>query len=90
MTILLSVIGTFLLALLLLPKLRESAAYFGIRPRLSFVTSDLHFVTKFSEQNSEDIFTALKDENSAMGLERCVQFRDCFASFVLGLIHAII
>lgn len=37
-----NVISTFLLALLVLPKLRESANRFGIRPRLTLVTSEVH------------------------------------------------
>jgi len=67
-----NVIGTFLLALLLLPKLRESAKKMGTRPRLSFVASDLHFIAKFPERNAEDIFAALADERSVMDLERYV------------------
>lgn len=37
-------------------------------PRLSVVTSDLHFVADFTERKSEDIFAALSDEKkSKMG-----------------------
>lgn len=55
-TITTNVISTFLLALILLPKLKDSAAKFDIKPRLSIVTSDLHFIAKFPEGNAEDIF----------------------------------
>jgi retinol dehydrogenase-12 len=41
-TITINVIGTFLMALLVLPKLSESAAKFNITPRLTIVASDAH------------------------------------------------
>ena len=70
-TITTNVISTFLLALVLLPKLKESATKFNIKPRLSIVASDLHFVAKFPEGKAEDIFDALNDETSAvMSMER--------------------
>jgi NAD(P)-dependent dehydrogenase (short-subunit alcohol dehydrogenase family) len=70
-TITTNVIGTFLLALGLLPKLKQSAAQYKIQPRLSIVASDLHFIAKFSEGKSKDIFAALNDENkSDMSMER--------------------
>jgi retinol dehydrogenase-12 len=66
-----NVIGTFLLALGMLPKLRESAAKYNIQPRLSVVASDLHWITKFPERHSKDIFEALNNEKtSVMGMER--------------------
>jgi retinol dehydrogenase-12 len=69
-TITTNVIGTFLLALGLLPKLRHSAAEYNIQPRLSVVASDLHFIAKFPERNEKDIFTALNNEKSVMSMER--------------------
>ncbi|PMD37697.1 NAD(P)-binding protein [Hyaloscypha variabilis F] len=70
-TITTNVIGTFLLALGLLPKLKQSAAQYKIQPRLSIVASDLHFIAKFPEGKSKDIFAALNDENkSDMSMER--------------------
>jgi NAD(P)-dependent dehydrogenase (short-subunit alcohol dehydrogenase family) len=70
-TITTNVISTELLALLILPKLRETAARYGVLPRLSIVTSDLHFVANFPERNSEDVFAALNYEKKAnMGQER--------------------
>jgi retinol dehydrogenase-12 len=66
-----NVIGTFLLALGILPKLRESAAKYNIQPRLSVVASDIHFIAKFPERHSPNIFEALNDEKtSVMGMER--------------------
>lgn len=41
-TITVNVISTFLMALMLLPKLRESATKFNTTPRLTIVSSDLH------------------------------------------------
>lgn len=41
-TITVNVVSTFLMALLLLPKLRESGEKFGIVPRLTIVASDAH------------------------------------------------
>ena len=41
-TITVNVIATFLMALLLLPKLRETAEKFNVTPRLTVTTSDAH------------------------------------------------
>ncbi len=41
-TITINVISTFLMALMLLPKLRESATKFNITPHLTIVSSDAH------------------------------------------------
>ena len=72
-TVTTNVIGTFLLALGMLPKLRESAARYNIQPRLSIVASDLHFIAKFPERDSTDIFAALNDEKTAvLDMERLV------------------
>ena len=70
-TITTNVIGTFLLALGLLPKMKQSAAEHNTQGRLSVVSSDLHFVAKFPQGKSEDFFAALSDEKSSeMGMER--------------------
>jgi retinol dehydrogenase-12 len=71
-TITTNVIGTFLLALLLLPKLKESANNFNTQPRLSIVTSEMHFLAQFPEQHADDIFAALNNEKSVIPGERCV------------------
>jgi len=60
-TITTNVISTFLLALLLLPKLRETAVKFAVHPRLTIVSSEMHFVARFNECKSEAIFEQLKD-----------------------------
>lgn len=41
-TIMVNVISTFLMALLLLPKLRADAVKFNVVPRLTIVASDAH------------------------------------------------
>ncbi|KAF7913983.1 uncharacterized protein EAF01_000389 [Botrytis porri] len=70
-TVMTNVMGTFLLALGILPKLKESAKEFDIQPRISIVASDLHWITKFKERKEEDIFKALNDEKtSELDLER--------------------
>lgn len=43
-TITVNVISTFLMALLLLPTLRRTAARFNVQPRLVIVSSDAHFM----------------------------------------------
>ena len=58
-TVTVNVTSTFLLALLLLPKMRETSAKYNTTPRLSIVTSDLHFVTPFKERHADSIFDEL-------------------------------
>ncbi|KAL8956437.1 MAG: hypothetical protein Q9183_006302 [Haloplaca sp. 2 TL-2023] len=60
-----NVVSTFLLALLALPKLRESGTKFNFTPRLTIVTSEVHFFTEFPEKSSEDIFATLNDKATA-------------------------
>ena len=45
-TITVNVVSTFLLALLVLPKLQETAKLFGIVPNLTVVSSEVHFFTE--------------------------------------------
>lgn len=56
---------TFLLALLILPKLQETATKFNVHPRLSIVTSELHILTKFPERNAEKIFETMSSKDTA-------------------------
>lgn len=60
-TITVNVINTFLMALLLLPTLRESAIKFETVPHLTIVASDAHEQAKFKEQFAKSIFEALKN-----------------------------
>lgn len=58
-----NVIGTFLLALLLLPKLRDTGKSTGRNTRLVIVSSEVHSFTKFEERNAEEgIFNRLNDQ----------------------------
>lgn len=60
-----NVVSTFLLALLMLPKLRETSQRYNVTPRLTVVSSDLHFITAFPERNANNIFEALSDKETA-------------------------
>ncbi|KAI9706662.1 MAG: hypothetical protein M1836_003671 [Candelina mexicana] len=64
-TITTNVVSTMLMALLILPKLRESATRFGITPHLCIVSSEVHLFTSFPERKSENIFATLNDEKTA-------------------------
>lgn len=48
-TITVNVVSTFLLALLILPKLQETARNFNLTPTLTIVSSEVHFVTSVSK-----------------------------------------
>jgi len=71
-TIKVNVLSTELLALLLLPKMRETASKFNVVPRLSIVTSDLLFLVKFPESGESDIFEKLNGEKKFAMMERYV------------------
>lgn len=62
-TIAVNVIGTFLLALQLIPKLKETAKVYGVTPHLTFVGSALYDVAKYPEHVSTDIFSWYADES---------------------------
>ena len=64
-TVTTNVVSTFLLAFLMVPKLRQTAKTFNTKPHLTIVASDVHFITKFPERRAEDIFDALNDKASA-------------------------
>ena len=69
-TITVNVISTILLAILLLPKLRQSADEHKILPRLSIVTSGTHARAKFLEGKEEDVFKALADGSKVDMVDR--------------------
>ncbi|MCJ1357020.1 MAG: hypothetical protein MMC33_007016 [Icmadophila ericetorum] len=64
-TITTNVVSTFLLALLLLPKLQETATKFNTVTHLPIVTSEMHFVPDFVERSAPQIFSALNDPKVA-------------------------
>ena len=70
-----NVISTFLLALLLLPKLRETAARFNVTPRLTIVASEMHFVASLKGHLDGNTFASLNDESKANMSQRYVYIR---------------
>lgn len=75
-TITINVVSTFLLGLMLLPKLRESGKAYNTTPHLSVVTSELHGWTKFRERNASDIFKTLNDKETARMADRCAKISE--------------
>ncbi|KAI7347031.1 NAD(P)-binding protein [Hortaea werneckii] len=69
-TITVNVVSTFLLALLLLPKLQETGNRFNTIPTLTVVSSEMHFVTSFPERTSPTIFKTLNEPEEARMAER--------------------
>lgn len=65
-TVMVNVIGTFYLAILLLPLLQASAKKNeggkGVAPRVCIVSSEVHGFTKFEVRKQRPIFPALDDE----------------------------
>ena len=72
LTITTNVVSTFLLAFLLLPKLKETAQKHNVRPNLVIVSSEVHFFTPFKERNAAQgqIFNTLNDEKTANMADR--------------------
>lgn len=64
-TITVNVVCNGLLALLLLPKLRESASPSGPLPRLCFVASDRHVMTNLPEWKTENTFATLRAKRNS-------------------------
>jgi NAD(P)-dependent dehydrogenase (short-subunit alcohol dehydrogenase family) len=61
-----NVVSTFLLAFMLLPKMRETAQKFKVQPHLTVVTSDTHFTVDFDEKDAKDgIFKAMNDKSQS-------------------------
>lgn len=59
-----NVINTFLLALLMLPMLRETAKKFSTTPHLEIVSSEAHYMASFKERHEDDIYAKLNDEKT--------------------------
>lgn len=66
-TITVNVVATFLLAALVMPKLKASAAQFQTRPTFTIVSSEVHGHTKFPQQSAPDgeIFDTVNDQTKA-------------------------
>ncbi|KJZ69441.1 hypothetical protein HIM_11170 [Hirsutella minnesotensis 3608] len=69
-TITVNVVSPFLLAFLLLPKLKETARRFNTFPTMTFTCSEVHNFTVFAEKNEPDIFGALSDKSKANMADR--------------------
>ncbi|KAK5110276.1 hypothetical protein LTR62_006129 [Meristemomyces frigidus] len=69
-TITVNVVSTFLLALLLLPKLQESGKITATTPTLTIVSSEVHFLTALPEKSAPSIFDKLNDQKSARMSDR--------------------
>ena len=69
-----NVLSTFLLGILIMPKLVESAAKFDIKPRLVFITSALGFTMKkeMEKGGKTDIFNGLNNPKTAAMDDRYV------------------
>lgn len=59
-------VGTFLLALLQLPKLRETAFKFNVVPHVTFVSSEIAFWPKFNECHAPSTFGELNNPKCDM------------------------
>lgn len=66
-TITINVVSTFLLAALVMPKLKATAAKFNTRPTFTITSSEVHGHTKFPQQHAPDgeIFATVNDKTEA-------------------------
>ncbi|KIX03556.1 uncharacterized protein Z518_07109 [Rhinocladiella mackenziei CBS 650.93] len=60
-----NVISTFLLAFLLLPKLKATAKEYKIEPRITIVSSGAHGHTTFLERTAPNVFELIRDPSKA-------------------------
>ena len=58
-----NIIGTFLLALQMIPKLKETARKYGVTPHMTTVASALYDAAKYPEEHGDDVFAWYKDES---------------------------
>ncbi|OJJ45234.1 hypothetical protein ASPZODRAFT_549861 [Penicilliopsis zonata CBS 506.65] len=58
-----NVIGTFLLAMQVVPKLKETARRYGVTPRMTFVGSALYDAASYPNDPGDDIFEWFTDES---------------------------
>ena len=61
-TVAVNVIGTFLLALQLIPKLKETAKAYRVTPHMTFLGSALYDAAKYPQQDGNDLFAWLSDK----------------------------
>ena len=65
-----NVIGTFLLALQLIPKLKETAKTYGVSPHMTFVGSALYDVAKYPDTHGQDIFDWYSDKAHVVPMDQ--------------------
>ncbi len=85
-TVTVNVINTFLLALLLLPKMRETAVKLNVVPRISMVASFVHYFTSFPQKKANNIFDDLNEKDKADMNDRYDIFRS-FGSSISGILN---
>ncbi|KAF9735861.1 hypothetical protein PMIN06_010896 [Paraphaeosphaeria minitans] len=70
-TITVNVVSTFLLALALLPQMKQTANQYNVRPTLTIVASEVHFWAKFAEGNAPDgqIFNELNKKPAVLNAD---------------------
>jgi len=64
-TVTVNVISTFLLALLMLPKLKETSKQYNVQPRLVIVSSEVHGYTDLPERKAPNTFDELDNQSTA-------------------------
>ncbi|KAK3905560.1 hypothetical protein C8A05DRAFT_41522 [Staphylotrichum tortipilum] len=69
-TLAINTIGTFLLSVQLIPKLRETARTFGVTPHMTMVGSALYDVAKYPENHGRDIFAWFRDKAHFTGMNQ--------------------
>ena len=69
-TVVVNVVGTFLMAIGFLPILRKSAKKTGLTPVVSIVSSEVHAWSHLNERNEDSIFEALKENKKEYMVER--------------------
>ena len=69
-----NVISTFLLALMILPKLKETAMIFNKQPHLVVVSSEVQAMAKFKERESSNFLKILNNKDMANMGERLAAF----------------
>jgi NAD(P)-dependent dehydrogenase (short-subunit alcohol dehydrogenase family) len=71
-TLTVNVVSTFLLAMLMLPKLKETARRFNVRPVLTVVSSEAHIFANWVEKTAPEgeLFNTMNDEKTASMFNR--------------------
>ncbi len=69
-TLAVNCIGTFLLAVQMIPKLKETARKYGVTPHMTMVGSALYDVAKYPENHGDDLFSWFKDKAHWNGMNQ--------------------